>query len=99
MKGRTTLHRWMNDDGFRENLERLRAKAADLARTELQGLMLKAIVVLAEAMEDPSPGVRLRAARSTFALGLKAIDLKELQQRLDLLDDALALSRSRGHQP
>ena len=93
--GRTTLYRWMEDPHFRATLERMRSEAADLARTELQGLMLKGILVLAEALEDPDPNIRLRAARATLHIGLKAIDLKELQQRLDRLDDALSLWASR----
>ena len=94
--GRTTLYRWMADGEFRRELERLRAEAAGLAHVELQGLMLKGIMVLAEALEDPSPSVRLRAAQATLSIGLRAIDLKELQQRLDRLDDALALWTSRS---
>ena len=49
--GRKTLYRWMGDPEFRDKLERMRAEAADLARTELNGLMLKGIVVLAAAMD------------------------------------------------
>ena len=89
--GRTTLYRWMNDHRFRTSLERLRAEAGELANTELRGLMLKGTLVLAEAMEDPSPHVRVRAAKAALSIGLKAIDLKELRQRIERLDDALAL--------
>jgi hypothetical protein len=96
--GRTTLWRWMEDDDFRTHLERLRSEAADLAHTELQGLMLKGIMVLAEALEDASPNIKLRAAQATLAIGLRAIDLKRIQRRLDLLDDALVLRASGGHE-
>ena len=92
--GRTTLHRWMQDDRFREELERLRAEAAGLAHTELNGLMLKGVLALAEALEDENPYIRLRAAQATLSIGLKALDLKELLRRLDRLDDAFALRRS-----
>lgn len=89
--GRTTLYRWMNDHEFRTALERLRAEASELAHTELRGLMLKGALVLAEAMEDPSPNVRVRAAQAALSIGLKAVDLKELRQRIQRLDDAFAL--------
>ena len=91
--GRTTLYRWMEDPGFRHALETTRSEAADLARTELEGLMLKSVLVLAEALEDPAPPVRLRAAHAAMTLGLRAIDLKELRRRLDSLDDALSILR------
>ena len=94
--GRTTLYRWLEDEEFRDKLEHLRAKAADLAHIELQGLMLKGVVGLAEAMEDPDPNIRLRASRAAVHLGLKAGDIKELRQRLDRLDDASTLRNSRN---
>ena len=97
--GRATLHRWMHDDDFRRTLERLRSDAADLARTELRGLMLKGAFVLAEAMEDTSPAVRVRAAQAALSLGLKAIDLKELRDRIDLVDQALHLWAGRSTHP
>ena len=88
----------MNDDDFRRTLEGLRAQAADLAHTELRGLMLKS-VVLAEAMEDSNPGVRLRAAHAALSLGLRAIDLKELQRRVDLLDESVTVWAKRNTRP
>ncbi len=93
--GRTTLHRWMEDDRFRRALQNAREEAADLARTELQGLMLKAVHVLAESLEHPKPEVRLRAASAAMALGLKVVDIKELNQRLDYLDDTVDLMRNK----
>ncbi len=57
--GRTTLYRWMDDPDFHDAFERLRSQAAALAHSELRGLMLKGVLVLAEAMEDPSPHVRV----------------------------------------
>ena len=94
--GRKTLCRWMADPEFRHKLERMRAEAADLARTELNGLMLKGIVVLANAMDDPDPVIRLRAARDTVNLALKAIDVKEMREAIDRVDDALHLWASRN---
>ena len=93
--GRTTLRRWMEDDQFRRALENARAEAADLARTEIQGLMLKAVHVFAESLDHPKPEVRLRAASAAMALGLKVVDLKELNRRLDYLDDTVDLMRNK----
>ena len=58
--------------------------------------MLKGIRVLSEAMEDPNADIRLRAARATLYLALKVKDIKEIQQRLELIDEAFALRASRG---
>ena len=59
---RATLYRWMDDAAFRDELERLRREAANVAKVELRGLMLKAVGVLADSMEDQNPFVRLQAA-------------------------------------
>ena len=72
------------------------ARSADLARVELQGLMLKSILVLAEALEDPSPAIRLRAACSTLYVGLKTHDLKDVRERLDRLDNVLLIKKNRS---
>ena len=89
--GLRTLYRWMDDDDFRRELERRRSEAAELAYVELRGLMLKAVHVLGDAMEDEIPQVRLRAAQTALSVGLKAAELKDIQKRLDLLDAALPL--------
>ena len=87
--GRRTLYRWMQDDEFRSRLEQLRAEAAELARTELRGLMLKSVVVLAESLEDDDPNIRLRAAQMTLTTGHKIIDVERIERRLDLIDHAM----------
>ncbi len=63
---RATLYRWLQDDSFRHALDRLQSEAADFAKSELQALMLKGMLVLSQAMEDPSADIRLRAARATL---------------------------------
>ena len=93
--GRTTLYRWMSDDLFRSRFKELRSEAEELAQTELQGLLLKSTLVLAELMEDPSPHIRLRAAQAMMAAGLKAGDTRDFVRRLERLDDAVSMRSSR----
>ncbi len=93
---RATLYRWMDDSLFRDEYERLRRQAGQVAKVELRGLMFKAVNVLAESMEDTNPFVRLRAAQATISSALKANDLEELEKRLDRITDALALDRERS---
>ncbi len=94
--GRTTLYRWIEDDEFRRELERQRNEALDLAHVELKGLMLKATQVIGETMDDANPLVRLRAAQIALTFGLKAIEEKEIQRRIQLLEDALPLWTTRN---
>lgn len=93
---RTTIYRWMEDDEFRAELQRLRKQAADLARAELKGLMLKSICVFADAMEDPNPAIRLKAARDSAYIALKIEETEALRNRIDRLDDAIHLWKEDG---
>ena len=68
---RRTVHRWMEDDDFRDQFERFRDEALSLAQVELKGLTLKGTGVLAEMLEDPSSNIRLRAAQIAIAMGVK----------------------------
>ena len=43
---RATLYRWLQDDQFRQALDRLQSEAADFARSALQRRMLKGILEL-----------------------------------------------------
>ena len=93
---RTTLYRWIEDDDFRRELERLRDEAVELAHTELKGLMFKATLVLNLAMDDPNPFVRLKAAQIALSAHLKANELRGIERRLDRMEDALPLWSQRN---
>ena len=94
--GRGTLYRWIEDDEFRRELERQRSEALELAHVELKGLMFKATQVVGEAMDDDNPFLRLRAAQIALTVGLRATEVKELQRRIELLEDALPLWATRN---
>jgi hypothetical protein len=94
--GRSTLCRWINEPGFRKRLEALRADAADLARAELNGLMLKGCSPRTLALKDPNPSIRLRAVQTILAMGLKVHDLANMARRLERVDETLHLLRSRN---
>ena len=86
-----TLRRWLDDDDFRSELTRLRQESAELARRELQGLMLRGVSVLSEAMDDPDQALRLRAARYALSLGVRISETEKLRKDLQDLEDALSL--------
>ena len=86
----STLRRWLQDPRFREELTQLRQESAELARQEFQGLLLRSATVIAQAMHDPDPAIRLRAARyaMTYAARIAeaeklGADIKELREALD----------------
>ena len=85
----STLRRWLEDDHFRDELTRLREESAALARQELQGLMLRSVSVLAEALEDTDKAVRLRAARYAMSFANKVSDSQEILKKIDSLEQSL----------
>lgn len=69
--GYSTLYRWLKNENFRLELDRLTSKFADLTWQEMQSLTLRSSKVLTDLMEDPDPAVRLRAARTVALKGLR----------------------------
>lgn len=89
---RNTLRRWMEDDKFRDELVRLRQEAAELARSELQELMLLSVGVLSDAMQNAaSHDVRVRAARTALSFGMQLNEMKKLQEEVETLRDSLKI--------
>ena len=92
---RRTVHRWMEDDDFRVQFERFRDEALSLSQAELKGLTLKGTGVLAEMLEDPSSNIRLRAAQTAIAMGVKINQQSNIQKQIEDLTEAFDLQRSR----
>ena len=86
-----TLRRWLHDDEFRQEFERLRRAANEISRAEISGLSLKAALVVGEALDDPNSSIRLRAALAALALSQKANEIADLQQQLDQIANSLPL--------
>ena len=90
---RMTLTRWMRDPVFREELERIRRNIAEFAFNELEGLTIKCVVRLQQLLDDPDPNVRHRATKTGLSTSLNFRNQKEVQHRLDLLENAHILIR------
>ena len=86
-----TLRRWLDDDNFRGELSRLRQESAELARLELQGLMLRSVSILSQAMDDPDKAVRLRAARYAMSFAVRVSETEKLRKDIQGLEGAIAL--------
>ena len=93
--GRRTLDRWLRDDDFREELVQLHQQSAELARAQLQGLTLQAILALGDALEDPNPDIRMRAIRTALSFSVKLNDIQKLREEVQVLEDALPLWSAR----
>ena len=90
--GESTLYRWLEDPLFREELTRLRQEAADLAKQELRGVMLRSVSVLADALEHPDIAIRLRAARYGMSFAVQISEIEKLRADLDAVEDGIPQS-------
>ncbi len=87
---RATVYRWMQDDAFRAEFKRLRSEAAELADAEIQGIMLKAVAAIYDALDDNASPEKLRAAKIALDVAMKVRNGLDLERRLNRLDDALS---------
>ena len=85
----STLYRWLQDENFRDELSRLTVEAAEHINRELQSLTLRSLRVLSDLMEDADPTIRLRAARTVAAMGLRTIDACSLRNSIQDPEETL----------
>ena len=85
-----TLRRWLDDPAFREQLSQLHQESYDLARRQLQALVPHLVSILAkEAIENPDPSIRIRAARYAMNYAVRFHDVDKLTDDLRDLRAAL----------
>ena len=87
--GESTLRRWLADNRFRQEVTRNRQESANLARQELQGLMLRSVSVLTEAMDDPDRALRVRAARYALSFAVQISEADRLTKQIRDFEEAL----------
>ena len=92
--GKSTLYRWLQDPDFRAEVARIRQEYAELARQELQGLSLRGASVINDALQDPNPAIRLRAANYALSHSARLSEIQQVGQELRELKQALALGPS-----
>ncbi|MDX2708096.1 hypothetical protein PV350_35415 [Streptomyces sp. PA03-6a] len=89
-----TIRRWREDPTFEAEVTAARKELLSEARAALGGAARDAITTLHEALQDPNPAHRIRAA-STLLGALPAISEHfDLEERLATLEAALNESRN-----
>ena len=78
-----TLRRWLREPQFAECLAALRQQSVVLAREELSVLARRGMAVFADAMEDPDPAIRLRAARYALSHAIQLTEIRNLNARIE----------------
>lgn len=83
-----TLWRWLQDPAFQCEYRKARRDALGQATAQLQqasGAAVKALTEIVQDKDAPS-SARVMAARTVLEMGLKAVDLEDVQQRLDAIE-------------
>ena len=87
-----TLHRWMNDPVFRDEVERVRTDPVNLCFGSIASFLPRSMEILTEALENEDPAIRLQAANHLidcwFRLEAQADSRKVLHDFQNALDES-----------
>ncbi len=92
---RNTLYRWLEDQNFRECLERLREETLRFSQSEFQAITLKAVDAINDALDSNDIRIRLQAARIIMQESRNAQYDQHMYRRIENLFDAHHLSVER----
>ena len=92
---RNTLYRWLEDQNFRECLERLREETLRFSQSEFQAITLKAVEAIEDALDSNDMRIRLQAARVVMQESRNAQYDQTTQRRIENLFDAFRLLEER----
>ncbi len=89
--GERTLFRWLSEPAFKVALSAAEGALLDSATRRLLGLQESAIETFEQVLGDASASqaVRLRAAQSVLDYLLKLRELRDVEQRLSALEQAM----------
>ena len=88
--GERTLFRWRSEPAFRQALAAAEGELLDAATRRLLTLQEAAIRTFQDVLADAqaSPGVRVREAQAVLDYLLKLRELRDVEQRLTVLEEA-----------
>ncbi len=95
--GKTTLFRWFQDEAFQDSYRKARSEVVRHAIAQAQCSCSEAINVLREIMNSTaSPAsTRVSAAKTVIETAIKAVELEDIEQRLDEIERSMKNESSR----
>ncbi|MDA8139438.1 MAG: hypothetical protein M0036_12375 [Desulfobacteraceae bacterium] len=86
-----TLYRWLSNDAFKEELKATKQKIVGHAIARIQNATGLAVDALVEILGDKNspPSTRVAASRVILEITNKAVEIEELQSRLDRIEGIL----------
>ncbi|MEI8205488.1 MAG: hypothetical protein WCG03_01265 [Kiritimatiellales bacterium] len=84
--GRTTVHRWLKEPAFREELTRRRNLALTEAMNSVQAYTAQAVEELIKLMGSPNEWLRRQICMDILNCSQKTMATEQIFQRLDALE-------------
>jgi hypothetical protein len=94
--GRTTIHRWLQNPVFVAELAMWQQDVVERARLKLANHMVHAVDVLGELLDSENDSIRRQAARDILGLVLDLEKHFEVVQRIEKVEEAVALAEAVG---
>ena len=93
---RATIYEWLKEPTFQAELKRQRKELVEQALNRLKmGLFQAANKLFALLEQEGNPGIQLRASQTLLDQGIKAIELQDLECRLEMLEQQVQEQRGR----
>lgn len=95
--GEVTLFRWMQDQEFQRAYRRAKKQVVDQAISRLQQVSREAVEALRAVMNDADkpPSARVTAAKAVLDMSIKAIEIEDLEARINALEQKLSKESKR----
>ena len=86
---KTTAYEWLKDETFREELKRQRDTVIERALDSLKANIAKATKTLVKHLDSKRENISIRAAEDIIEFTQKAIELENLQGRIEALEEQM----------
>jgi len=92
---RGTIYNWLKQDAFKNRLEEGRNEIYTEGLNALKVATRKASVTLIALLDDKDRNTRRLAAKEIINFAIKAVENKELEERLSVIEEILEQQRNR----
>ena len=93
---RTTVYAWLKEPDFQAELKHLRQALVDEAFERLKTGLTQAVNKLLELLQaEGQLGIQLRAAQTLVDQGIKAVELQDLESRIEALEQEASNNQGR----
>ena len=90
---RGTIYNWLKQDLFKARLEQERKTLFEEGLNALKGATAKAAKTLIDLLDCKDRNTRRLAAKEIISMAFKANEIKELEERIDRLEEILEQSK------